>query len=58
MTTTVEQVGLQKAGSYKVVNLWDQGNRYQAKSYPTKDLIRSSVASHGVAMFRVYPETK
>lgn len=56
MTTTVEQVGLPKAPSYKVVNLWENGNRYQAKSYSTEDLIRSSVASHGVAMFRVYPE--
>jgi len=58
MTTTVEQVGLQKATSYKVVNLWDRGNRYQAGTYSTNDLIRSSVASHGVAMFRVYPESK
>ncbi|RNI39974.1 glycoside hydrolase family 27 protein [Hanamia caeni] len=58
MTTNVEQVGLQKAPSYKVVNLWDKGNRYQAGTYSTSDLIRSSVASHGVAMFRVWPESK
>ncbi len=58
MTTTAEQVGLQKASSYKVVNLWGQGNRYQPKNYTTNDLIRSSVASHGVAMFRVWPESK
>ncbi|MGN6341763.1 MAG: glycoside hydrolase family 27 protein [Ginsengibacter sp.] len=56
MTTNAEQVGLQKAPSYKVVNLWENGNRYQAKSYSTQDLIRASVPSHGVAMFRVYPE--
>jgi alpha-galactosidase len=56
MTTNVEQVGLQKAPSYKVVNLWENGNRYQAKTYSTQDLIRASVPSHGVAMFRVYPE--
>lgn len=58
MTTTVEKVGLSKADSYKVVNLWEQGNRYQPKSYSTNDLIRSSVSSHGVAMFRVWPESK
>lgn len=58
MTTTVEEVGLSKAASYKVDNLWDKGNRYQEKTYSTNDLIRSSVASHGVAMFRVWPETK
>lgn len=58
MTTSVEQVGLQKAASYKVVNLWDQGGRDQPKNYSTNDLIRSSVASHGVAMFRVWPESK
>ena len=58
MMTTVEQVGLQKAASYKVVNLWSQGNRYQEKTYSTNDLIRSSVPSHGVAMFRVWPESK
>ncbi|HUZ57763.1 MAG TPA: glycoside hydrolase family 27 protein, partial [Hanamia sp.] len=58
MTTTVEQVGLQKADSYKVVNLWEEGNSYQPKSYSTKDLIRASVAPHGVAMFRVWPESK
>ncbi len=58
MTTTVEQVGLRKATSYKVVNLWDQGNRRQAETYMTNDLIRSSVAPHGVAMFRVWPESK
>jgi alpha-galactosidase len=58
MTTTVEEVGLSKAASYKVVNLWDQGTRYRDKSYSTNDLIRSSVASHGVAMFRVWPESK
>lgn len=58
MTTTVEEVGLQKEGSYKVVNLWDQGNRYQAKTYSTNNLIPSSVASHGVAMFRVWLESK
>ena len=58
MTTTVEQVGLQKATSYKVVNLWDQGNQDEDKSYSTNDLIRSSVATHGVAMFRVWPESK
>jgi len=58
MTTTVEQVGLQKASSYKVVNLWDRGNQDQPKSYSTNDLIRSSVAPHGVAMFRVWPESK
>src|SRR6185312_874418 len=58
MTTTVEEVGLSKATSYKVVNLWDQGNRRQAGTYSTNDLIRSSVASHGVAMFRVWPESK
>jgi hypothetical protein len=56
MTTNVEQVGLQKAPSYKVVNLWENGNRYQAKTYSTEDLIRASVPSHGVAMFRVYAE--
>jgi len=56
MTTTVEKIGLQKAASYKVVNLWEQGNSYRPKSYSTNDLIRSSVASHGVAMFRVSPE--
>jgi alpha-galactosidase len=58
MTTTVEEVGLAKADSYKVTNLWDNGNRYQAKTYSTNDLIRASVASHGVAMFRVWPESK
>jgi alpha-galactosidase len=58
MTTTAEQVGLAKAPSYKVVNLWDKGNRYQEKTYSTNDLIRASVASHGVAMFRVWPESK
>ena len=58
MMTAVEQVGLQKAASYKVVNLWSQGNRYQEKTYSTNDLIRSSVPSHGVAMFRVWPESK
>ncbi|HEY5462020.1 MAG TPA: glycoside hydrolase family 27 protein [Hanamia sp.] len=56
MTTTVEKVGLQKAASYKVVNLWERGDSYRPKSYSTEDLIRSSVASHGVAMFRVSPE--
>lgn len=55
MTTTVEQIGLQKATSYKVVNLWDQEYNSQAKTYSTDDLIRSSVASHEVAMFRVWP---
>ena len=58
MTTTAEQVGLPKATSYKVVNLWDQGNPHQPKSYTTDDLIRSPVASHGVAMFRVWPGSK
>jgi alpha-galactosidase len=58
MTTTVEAVGLPKATYYKVVNLWDKGNRYQAATYSTNDLIRSSVESHGVAFFRVWPESK
>ncbi|MDQ2863866.1 MAG: alpha-galactosidase, partial [Bacteroidota bacterium] len=58
MTATVEEVGLSKSASYKVVNLWNQGSRNQEKTYSTNDLIRSSVPSHGVAMFRVYPESK
>ncbi|MEP6627641.1 MAG: glycoside hydrolase family 27 protein, partial [Ginsengibacter sp.] len=58
MTATVEEVGLSKSASFKVVNLWSQGGRNQEKTYSTNDLIRSSVPSHGVAMFRVYPESK
>lgn len=64
MTTTVEKVGLTKAPSYKVVNLWAnlwtgsfQGrHRHRGpESYITNDLIRAWVPSHGVMMFRVIP---
>ncbi len=55
MTTTVEKVGLAKAPSYKVVNLWGKGAWWQPASYMTNDLIRTQVDSHGVAMFRVWP---
>jgi alpha-galactosidase len=50
MTVTAEQAGLPKAGYYKEKNLWT------GKTSRTDDLIRGSVASHGVVMFRVWPK--
>jgi alpha-galactosidase len=50
MTTSAEQTGLKKADYYKLTNLWTH------KSRRTDDLIRASVPSHGVAMFRVWPK--
>ncbi len=48
MTATAKQVGLKKADYYKLTNLWTH------KSKRTDNLIRASVPSHGVAMFRVW----
>jgi alpha-galactosidase len=50
MTATAKQAGLPKADYYKETNLWT----HQSKR--TDDLIRASVPSHGVAMFRVWPK--
>ena len=55
MTTTTQKVGLAKAPSYKVLNLWSNRNWQNSNPYTTKDLIRAPVSSHGVAMFRVWP---
>ncbi len=55
MTTTAEQVGLPKAQTYKVENLWSQSRRYDPKNFTTEDLIRGRVAPHGVVMYRVWP---
>jgi hypothetical protein len=52
MTATAEQVGLPKANYYKETNLWTH------KIKRTDDLIRGFVPSHGVLMFRVWPESK
>lgn len=58
MTTTAEKVGLAKANSYKVVNLWAKEDHIHPRRYISDDLIRSWVPSHGVAMFRVWPGEK
>lgn len=50
MTVTAEQAGLPDADYYKETNLWTHQSR------KADDLIRASVASHGVAMFRVWPK--
>lgn len=52
MTTSAEQIGMKKAHSYRVRNLWTH------RSYTSDDLIRSWVPSHGVAMFRVWPNNQ
>ena len=51
MTITAEQAGLKKATYYKMKNLWS--HKYKR----TDDLIRGYVPSHGVVMYRVWPES-
>ncbi|HKJ34735.1 MAG TPA: glycoside hydrolase family 27 protein [Balneolales bacterium] len=51
MTITAEQAGLKKATYYKMKNLWS--HKYKR----TDELIRGYVPSHGVAMYRVWPES-
>src|SRR5699024_513935 len=50
ITVTAEKAGLPEADYYKETNLWS----HQTKR--TDDLVRASVASHGVAMFRIWPK--
>ncbi|HKJ44878.1 MAG TPA: glycoside hydrolase family 27 protein [Balneolales bacterium] len=51
MTVTAEKAGLKKAVYYKMKDLWSK------RTKRTDDLIRAYVRSHGVAMFRVWPES-
>lgn len=52
MTITAQKAGLKKAVYYKEKNLWT--HKYKR----TDDLIRGFVPSHGVLMYRVWPESK
>jgi alpha-galactosidase len=52
MTINVSAIGLHCSDQCKIRNLW------QHKSYTSEGLIRAKVPGHGVAMFRVWPESK
>lgn len=49
MTTSAEKIGLPRANSYTLRNLWTH------KESKTASLIRGFVPSHGVLVFRVWP---
>lgn len=52
IATTVHEIGLKDAGSYRVRNLWNHTDSI------SHGRIVATVATHAVAMFRVWPSSK
>ncbi|HEY1888759.1 MAG TPA: hypothetical protein VGG63_00015, partial [Steroidobacteraceae bacterium] len=52
IATTVQEIGLKHAASYTVRNLWDHAGSI------SHGRIEATVATHAVAMFRVWPSSK